>query len=489
MHLLSVEPSWDAAAWRTQARQALGAGWPPESIRWDDAAQAGLAFDAPVERALAAGPAPQVRVSREFLALAEAVTCHRDPQRHALLYRLLWRMAHGEPRLVERSTDIDVHRAREMEKSVRRDTHKMKAFVRFRVLAGEPERYVAWFEPEHLILDRVAPFFARRFAGMRWAILTPYRSVRWEDGQLHFGEGTTRAAAPADDEQESLWRTYYANIFNPARLNPRMMRQEMPQKYWGLLPETRLLPDLVREAGPRMQAMADRAPAPVRRRVPARAAEVPAPSPQTLQALALDLVACRQCPLWAPATQPVRGEGPATARIMLVGEQPGDAEDLTGRPFVGPAGQLLDEVLRALGLDRRTFFVTNAVKHFRFEQRGKRRLHRNPERMHVQACGPWLQRELEIVRPEIVVALGGTAALALFGPDFRLSAQRGQWQVMESGVRAFATYHPSAVLRQAPTQRDAWRRMLEADLALLREEGRSADGGALRAPGGPVTTP
>ncbi|KRG43647.1 DNA polymerase [Stenotrophomonas panacihumi] len=470
MHFLPVEPQWDAGIWRARAREALRAGWPPESVRWEGATQAGLAFASSGE--VADGPAAPagLRVPRDFIALAEAVACHQDPQRHALLYRVLWRMAHGEPRLIERATDVDVHRLRELEKAVRRDCHKMKAFVRFRALAGEPERFVAWFEPAHWILDRVAPFFARRFAGMRWAILTPYRSVCWDDGQLHFGEGSTRAAAPADDEHESLWRTYYANIFNPARINPRMMRQEMPQKYWKLLPEAQLLPLLIRDAGPRMQEMADRAPMPVRRRLPDRPRDAAAPAPATLDAMAQDLAACRRCPLWEPATQAVRGEGPSTARIMLVGEQPGDAEDLTGRPFVGPAGQLLDDVLRGLGLDRRAMFVTNAVKHFRFEQRGKRRLHRNPERAHVHACGPWLQRELALVQPRVVVALGGTAALALFGPDFRLAAQRGQWQRMESGVRAFATYHPSAVLRQPPRQRDAWRQMLAADLALLQGE-------------------
>lgn len=477
MHVLAVEPSWDASAWRAKARQALHAGWPPESVRWEVAGQAGLDFAAAADAPSEAPARPGLRVSRDFIALAEAVACHQDPQRHALLYRLLWRMAHGEPRLIERATDVDVHRVREMEKSVRRDCHKMKAFVRFRALAGEQERYVAWFEPAHLILDRVAPFFARRFAGMHWAILTPYRSACWEAGQLHFGEGSTRAAAPAQDDHESLWRTYYANIFNPARINPRMMRQEMPQKYWKLLPEAHLLPQLIRDAGPRMQEMAERAPMPVRRRVPARGERAAAtPAPETLEALGQSLAACRRCPLWEPATQAVCGEGPPTARIMLVGEQPGDAEDLTGRPFVGPAGQLLDDVLRGLGLDRRAMFVTNAVKHFRFEQRGKRRLHRNPERMHVQACSHWLQRELALLQPQVVVALGGTAALALFGPDFRLTAQRGQWQQMESGVRAFATYHPSAVLRQPPTQRDAWRRMLEADLALLQDEpDRAAD--------------
>ncbi|MEE7560716.1 DNA metabolism protein, partial [Xanthomonas sp. Kuri4-2] len=203
-----------------------------------------------------------------FLQLAGAVLCHRDPQRHALLYRLLWRIASGERALLERATDEDVHRARQWEKAVRRDTHKMKAFVRFRELPGAEESFVAWFEPEHWIVDRVAGFFARRFAGMHWAILTPYRSVRWDGEALHFGDSALRSQAPADDAQEALWRTYYSHIFNPARLNPTMMRQEMPQKYWKNLPEATLLPGLIRDAGQRVREMSERAPEPVRRACP-----------------------------------------------------------------------------------------------------------------------------------------------------------------------------------------------------------------------------
>src|SRR5690606_5788389 len=123
-----------------------------------------------------------------------------------------------------------------------------KAFVRFRAVPGDGDAFIAWFEPEHRIVDRVAPFFARRFAGMRWAILTPYRSARWDGQALAFGDGALPSDAPPDDAHEDLWRTYYAHIFNPARLNPRMMRQEMPVKYWKHLPEAQLLPTLVREA-------------------------------------------------------------------------------------------------------------------------------------------------------------------------------------------------------------------------------------------------
>ncbi|WP_267124090.1 UdgX family uracil-DNA binding protein, partial [Xanthomonas sacchari] len=155
-----------------------------------------------------------------------------------------------------------------------------------------------------------------------------------------------------------------------------------------------------------------------------------------------------RCPLWQPATQTVFGEGPQDAAVMVVGEQPGDEEDLSGRPFVGPAGRLFDRALQELGVERAGLYVTNAVKHFRFEQRGKARLHRNPERAHVEACRMWLAGELARVRPRIVLCLGATAARAVLGSGFKLMAQRGQWQALDDGTRALATVHPSWVLRQ-----------------------------------------
>ena len=259
LHVATVDPPWDLEAWRGQARAALRARIEPSRLSWlswTGAAEAGLFGGAPVLSLPPLRDAPAV--PREFLALAARVLAHRDPQRHGLLYRLLWRMAHGEPRLLSHGLDADVHRAGALDKTVRRDLHKMKAFVRFREVHGAPDKFVAWFEPDHHIVDLVAPFFVRRFAGMRWAILTAYRSARWDGSALAFGDGARPDEAPPDDAREDLWRVYYANIFNPARLNPRMMRQEMPQKYWKHLPETHILPTLLREAGARVCDMAAR---------------------------------------------------------------------------------------------------------------------------------------------------------------------------------------------------------------------------------------
>lgn len=268
-HRARVEPGWGLDAWRALARIGLCAGIAPEDIDWDGDAQAGLLAAPDLADAPAAHPPPQVPAA--LFELAGAVLCHRDAQRHALLYRLAWRIAQGDRHLLARLTDPDVRRAQELAKAVGRDTHKMKAFVRFREVPGEADAFIAWFEPMHHIVDRVAPFFARRFAGMRWAILTPYRSVAWDGAALAFGAGATRDDAPADDAREDLWRTYYAHIFNPARLNPRMMRQEMPQKYWKHLPETQLLPELIRTAGTRVREMQEREAQPPRRKIPGKA--------------------------------------------------------------------------------------------------------------------------------------------------------------------------------------------------------------------------
>ena len=465
MYTAAIDPPWNADAWRAQARAALRAGIGPADVDWNGDEQGTLLVGSRVDELPPVTTAP--RVTQDFLRLAAAVLCHRDPHRHALLYRLLWRIANGERELLARATDVDVHRAVELAKSVRRDSHKMKAFVRFREVPGETNAYVAWFEPDHFIVDRVAPFFMRRFAGMRWAILTPYRSAWWDGEQLQFGPGRTRADAPSDDAQESLWQTYYASIFNPARLNPDMMRQEMAQKYWKHLPEAQLLPTLIRDANQRMHDMRERVPEPTRRRVP-RVEPTPVIEEPGIAGLRNAARQCHRCELCEPATQTVFGEGPEDARIMLIGEQPGDEEDLVGRPFVGPAGKMLDRALAELKLDRSSMYVTNAVKHFRFEQRGKRRLHRNPERSHERACAAWLEGEFALVKPEIVVCLGASSARAVFGTHFRLMQERGSWQDTPGGIRGFATVHPAWILRQATAdERDDGYRGFVRDLELL----------------------
>ncbi len=177
-----------------------------------------------------------------------------------------------------------------------------------------------------------------------------------------------------------------------------------------------------------------------------------------LEALREEARGCRGCPLWKDATQTVFGEGNSRARIMLVGEQPGDAEDREGHPFVGPAGRLLDQALREAGLDRRTLYVTNAVKHFKWEPRGKRRLHKTPAQREIEACHQWLERELATVKPALIVALGATAAKALLGPQFRITRDRGKLQAREGLPPVLPTFHPSYILRikERPEGADAY---------------------------------
>jgi uracil-DNA glycosylase family protein len=178
---------------------------------------------------------------------------------------------------------------------------------------------------------------------------------------------------------------------------------------------------------------------------------------------------CRECPLGALATQTVWGEGPAKARLMLVGEQPGDREDLAGRPFVGPAGQLLERAMHALGWTREQLYVTNAVKHFKYELRGKRRMHKTPGQLEILACAHWLQSEIELVQPAAIIALGGTAGRSLLGRAVKVLSERGQWQQRPDGVRVLVTLHPSALLRGDPDSRERDFAAWVADLRVASE--------------------
>jgi DNA polymerase len=198
------------------------------------------------------------------------------------------------------------------------------------------------------------------------------------------------------------------------------------------------------------------------------------PDPATLPSLRAASAGCRACPLWERGTQTVFGEGPALAEVMLVGEQPGNEEDLSGRPFVGPAGRLLDRALAAAGIDRRSVYVTNAVKHFKWEPRGKRRIHQKPSAGEVRACRPWLEGEIRAVRPRAIVCLGATAAQALLGRTFRVTEHRGELVASPLAPLVMATVHPSSILRAPDDARRAELERLVEDLAGLAA--------ALRAP-------
>ncbi|MEF7615122.1 UdgX family uracil-DNA binding protein [Aquincola sp. MAHUQ-54] len=479
----------DAGAFRDAARRLLLQQVPPEGVQWlePQAADlfipaAGSAADAAEAMRLDAANGPALKLPAAFVELCQHAALHADPGRHALLYRLAWRLLH-EPGLRADPLDADWMQVQRMARAVRRDMHKMTAFVRFRPLPAPTDddwriTHVAWFEPVHHTLRATAPFFARRFAQMPWAILTPEASARWDGRRLAFGPGARRDEAPGPDAAEQLWLTYYESIFNPARLKLTMMRKEMPRRYWKNLPEAALIQPLAARAAERGARMvAQGGTEPVRRRPLASLAlriEPPPPvtdaaaAPATLAELGQALSRCRACPIGQHATQAVAGEGAPGARLMLVGEQPGDQEDLQGRPFVGPAGQLLDRALAQLGWPRQALYLTNAVKHFKFEPRGKRRMHKTAGQREAAACGPWLEHEIALVRPAALVALGATAARALLGRPVAVTEARGQWLPRFDGLPVLVTLHPAALLRGDAELEDAFAAWA-ADLARATE--------------------
>lgn len=449
MHEIRLPDAACFDEWRLHARGALAARLAPDEVGWHVEVEsgAGQLFAAPPPPR-AAGPGPNVPA--RFMTLARTVARHSDRRRFALLYRLLARIVGPDGAdLLASACDPDIAEARRLAKAVQRDMHKMKAFVRFRrVEDAAGPLFVAWFEPEHHIVEALAPFFVERFFAMRWSILTSRASLYWDGEALAAKPGAKRADAPAQDAMEEAWKIYFASIFNPARLKPKAMQAEMPKKYWHNLPEAGLIEPLIAGAARRMDTMIEAQPAPpTRRRAKAAAPPGPQAEPGTLDALAEAAAACRRCPLWRDATRTVFGEGPGDAPLVFVGEQPGDREDLKGRPFVGPAGQLFDKALAEAGIDRGKVYVTNAVKHFKSVLRGKRRIHQKPNAGEITACRWWLDKELDLVRPRLVVALGATAARALSGRNVAITRERGGVLELGSGLRALVTVHPSFLLR------------------------------------------
>jgi DNA polymerase len=308
---------------------------------------------------------------------------------------------------------------------------------------------------------------------MAWSILTPIGSAHWDRETLRFGPPGARGDAPERDGFEEGWQGYYESAFNPARTNPKLMRQHMPQKYWKNLPEAVAIPALVRSASSRVEAMLDQEPTMPTKKVPEGAlAAMLDQGPKTLDELNAIIRATE--PLVPGATQAVVGEGPPDAGIVFVGEQPGDEEDVKGRPFIGPAGRLLDRAMGEAGMDRSRVYVTNAVKHFKFEQRGMRRIHQKPTAGEVSHYRPFLMRELELIQPKLVVALGGTAVLALTGKNIPITRARGPAELLEH-FRGFITVHPSYLLRipDREAKQMAYEQFV-ADLQAVRQIGESA---------------
>ena len=263
----SVDPGTDFHSWRNAARKMLAEGVPPEEILWE--AECGLFL--PAETVADKGTALKLKVPAAFIELAQSVACHADPIRWGLLYHILWRVVRGgERHLLSIASDPAISKTILLQKAVRKEIHKMHAFVRFKLIDTDPEtgreRYAAWFEPDHFIVEAGTPFFKKRFANMDWSIFTPKGCAHWNGEKLTYTAGIAHNPIDSPDELEAAWRTYYRNIFNPARLKIKMMKQEMPKRYWKNLPEADIIEELIEDSTRRVAGMLAEEPRPVKPR-------------------------------------------------------------------------------------------------------------------------------------------------------------------------------------------------------------------------------
>ena len=403
--VLKSETDWEG--WRRATRALVLAGTAPEALIWS----VGSARDA------APDASGTFHVPRALMSLASLAIQARDPDRFGLLYGLVWQVNAGE-KLLQDDTDPDVSLLRRMALAVRADAHRMRTNMRFLPVPEEGgTRFLGWFEPAHFVLQANAQLIASRYPNCPHSIVTPDGAAHWVRASLLFGSGLRHAQ---DDEAlQAWWETHREMLLEQATSEVSVPAAET-------LDETPRSPD--RPAlGPIVLHSK--------------------PDPALLRA-ARDAAACHRCPLYEPATQAVFGEGPADALAMFVGEQPGDQEDMIGRPFVGPAGQTMDRALEEAGIDRRRIYITNAVKHFKFMPRGKRRIHQTPEIPEIRACGFWLDVERVHLRPRLIILMGASAARAVLGRAVTISRERGQPIRMADGQTVVVTVHPSFLLRQ-----------------------------------------
>jgi len=451
MYRISLASEVDLLGWRDHARRLLQAGIAPDQVTWTvegrgKSGELDLSPPAALPEQSSGQIARPVRISKTLLSLINTALLHSNEDRFDLAYRLLYR-SQSIPALHRNPADADVLKLNRYAKAIRRDIHKMHAFVRFRKIGASEgrEQFVAWFEPDHHTTAAVAPFFRNRFTGMDWLIVTPSASIAWDGQKLSAGPGGCKEDVPHEDVVEAEWRTYYANIFNPARVKISAMKSEMPMKYWKNLPEAELIPSLLEQAGSRVDAMVARGQEDM---LFDHSMDKPVANlPDSLDQLYALLEQQTDAPMEKFSDKLIRGSGPDHAALMIIGEQPGDQEDREGRPFVGPAGQLLGRALEQAHIDRQQTFLTNAVKRFKYTPRGKRRIHETPNVGEINYYRWWVEQEIRLVDPKLVVALGATAARSLTGKAVTISRHRGEILPGADGRSILITVHPSYLLR------------------------------------------
>ncbi len=381
--VLTSETDWEG--WRLATRALILSGAEPETLTWTVGG----------ERAVPPDASGTFTVPRALVSLATLAIQARQADRFGLLYTLFWRVHAGE-KLLEDNGDPDLALARRMAHAVRAEAHRMRTHIRWLPVPEDGgTRYLGWFEPFHHVLEANAQLLVRQFPRHTLSVVTPDRAAHTVGSGLVFGSGLHHAA---DDEAlQAWWERHRDGLLDQASADSSIPAAE-PGDEVPRPPERAPLGPVV------LHWRAD----------------------PVLQRMGREASVCQRCPLFEPATQTVFGEGPPDAAVMFVGEQPGDQEDTIGRPFVGPAGQMMDRAMEEAGIDRRVVYVTNAVKHFKFTPRGKRRIHQTPEVPEIQACGFWLDAERSVLKPRLTVLMGGSAARAVLGRAVTVGRERGR---------------------------------------------------------------
>lgn len=433
--------------WREKARMLLAENIHYDDVQWTETDDGFIFGEAWTGNNLVS----TFRVSREFVELSQVVSAFRDISTWFLLYRSLYRLKEN-PILLADPLDPDVLELHRRYKLVTRDIHKMKAFVRFKEITEENgSHFMAWHRPDHRIVKLAAPFFKDRFNGMKWTIMTEDETMSWDLHALTFGPGIKKEDAPLSDDKEELWKTYYKAIFNPARIKISAMKKELPVRHWKTLPETELITSLIQEAPDRLETFYESQ----------RENSLSKISASTIHELNEQLKNCKACGICEKATAPVPGHGPHHARIMVIGEQPGHEEDLAGTPFIGPSGKLLDEALQLSHNRREDMYLTNAVKGFKYIPKGHTRWHKGASITEIKTCNSWLKKEVEIIKPEIVVCLGRSAALSAIGKMVKIEDTRGKVFETPFSKTTIILPHPASILRDQNNPEEAFQRFTE----------------------------
>lgn len=425
MHRIALHSETDWDGWRQATRALILAGIEPAAVTWQVGGQKHKLPDG----------SGSFSVSRSLVALASTAIQAREPERFGLLYSLVWR-ANQHDASVDDPEDADMRLARRLAFAVRAEAHRMRTHIRFMPVG---DRLLGWYEPAHYVLEANAQLLAQRFPDETVSIVTPDASAHWNGQALSFGAGLHR---PRDDATlAAWWDAHGAALLEDSQ------------------PGTSIPPAEDLDEAPRPPSQPPLGPV-----------VLPLKADADLEHAHRDATTCRRCELYAAASQTVFGEGPADAPVMFIGEQPGDQEDTIGRPFVGPAGQMLDRAMEEAGIDRRTVYITNAVKHFKFTPRGKRRIHQSPSPGEIQVCRFWLDVERTRLRPKLLVLMGGSGARAVLGRAVTVTRERGHPIRLDDGQMAFITVHPSYLLRipdAAGKEREY--RAFVRDLVAIRE--------------------